>query len=378
MSPRRWLIVVLAGSIFASMGAQYRTQNFEVHAQNQEVAQQVGQWAEYYRKAKAIEWLGQEMPNWPRPCPLYVTVNMEGPSGATSFNFHPQGGVMDMKMEIQGPLDRLLASVLPHEITHTVFAHHFRRAVPRWADEGGSVLSEDDIERERHNTLVRSILNRTQQFRLRQLFSLKDYPGGNDKVMCLYAQGFSVSHYLVYISDRQTFLKFVGIGMAGNWDQAAQTCYGMNSVEKLEEAWLKHLRDTKGITIAQLAKNKEQGQLASNAGKDNSGTLVRLTAPPVQPLQPVPVVRGAMPGSTQPGQTFGSPQQQAKTGYLPDAIPGKSQPGQSWQMPAQQPTGVQRFEQQYAPIGVQLGAPQNQQPTQYIPPASSPVGFPRQ
>jgi hypothetical protein len=378
MSPRRWLIVVLAGSIFASMGAQYRTANFEVHAPSQEVAQQVGQWAEYYRKAKAIEWLGQEMPNWPRPCPLHVTVNMEGPSGATSFNFHPQGGVMDMKMEIQGPLDRLLASVLPHEITHTVFAYHFRRAVPRWADEGGSVLSEDDIERERHNTLVRSILNRTQQFRLRQLFALKDYPGGGDKVMCLYAQGFSVSHYLVYISDRQTFLKFVGIGMRGNWDQAVQTCYGMNTVEQLEDAWLKHLRDTKGITIAQLTKNKEQGKLTANPTKDNSGTLVRLTAPPVQPLQPVPVVRGAMPGSAQPGQTFGSAQQQAKTGYLPDAIPGKDQPRQSWQTPAQPPTGAPHFEQQYAPIPVQLGSPQNQQPIQYIPPASSPVGFPRQ
>src|SRR5207248_250559 len=104
------------------MGATTRTQNFEVHAPTPEIAQQAAQWAEYYRKAKAIEWLGQEMPPWPRPCPLYLTVNTQGPSGATSFSFHPQGGVMDMKMEIQGPLDRLLASVLPHEITHTVFA----------------------------------------------------------------------------------------------------------------------------------------------------------------------------------------------------------------------------------------------------------------
>jgi len=69
-----------------------------------------------------------------------------------------------MKMEIQGPLDRLLASVLPHEITHTVFAHHFRQPVPRWADEGGSVLSEDDLERERHDKLTRSILNQGSKF----------------------------------------------------------------------------------------------------------------------------------------------------------------------------------------------------------------------
>ena len=41
-------------------------------------------------------------------------------------------------------MERMLHSVLPHEMTHTVFAHHFRYPVPRWADEGGSVLSEDD------------------------------------------------------------------------------------------------------------------------------------------------------------------------------------------------------------------------------------------
>jgi len=174
MTPRRLLVVALVATVFASMGAQHRTTNFVVNAPNLEVAQQVGQWAEYYRKAKAVEWLGHEMPNWQKPCPLYVTVSMEGPKGATSFVFHPQGGVLDMKMEIEGPLDRLLASVLPHEITHTVFAHYFRQAVPRWADEGGSVLSEDDVERERHNKIVRGILNHSQQFRLRQLFTLKD------------------------------------------------------------------------------------------------------------------------------------------------------------------------------------------------------------
>ena len=83
---------------------------------------------------------------------------MEGPSGATSFQFG-QGQVLGMKMEIQGPLERLVRSVLPHEVTHTVFAYHFRQPVPRWADEGGAVLSEDDIERNRHDQLVRMILN---------------------------------------------------------------------------------------------------------------------------------------------------------------------------------------------------------------------------
>jgi hypothetical protein len=382
MALRRWSVVVLAASIFASMGAQYRTQNFVVTAPNAEIAQQVGQWAEYYRKAKALEWLGQEMPNWSRPCPLSVTVSMEGPSGATTFDFHPQGGVLDMKMEIRGPLDRLLASVLPHEITHTVFAHYFRRAVPRWADEGGSVLSEDDIERDRHDKLVRSILNRSQQFQMRQLFTMTDYPRGGDKVMCLYAEGFSVSQYLVYISDRQTFLRFVGMGMQSGWDRAAQTYYGQSNVEGLEANWLKFLRDTKGQSIAQLMQAKDHGQApvqvaaaqGANAPGAASGTLVRLTAPPVEPLQPVPVYRGAMPGADQQGQTFGNQPPQTKPGYLPEYNHNTPQQSGPSRAPASNPQGPQQY---YQPIGVQLGAPQFPQPSQSVPSWVPPVGYPQ-
>src|SRR5438105_1516135 len=121
------------------MGAASRTPNFVVEAGNAQVAELVGKWAEYYRKEKAMQWLGHEMPPWSEPCPLRVSVTTGGAGGATSFNF--MGGQVWQTMHIEGPLDRLIASVLPHEITHTVFAHHFRRPVPRWADEGGSVLS---------------------------------------------------------------------------------------------------------------------------------------------------------------------------------------------------------------------------------------------
>src|SRR5439155_21763425 len=102
--------------------------------------------------------------------------------------------------------DRLLASVLPHEVTHTVFAHYFRTPVPRWADEGGAVLSEDDIEKERHDKLVRQILNSGKAMPLRRLFALKEYPSD---VMVLYAEGFSVAQFLVEKSNRPTFLAFV-------------------------------------------------------------------------------------------------------------------------------------------------------------------------
>ena len=146
MAARKSLVLVLAAA-FASLGAEYRTPNFDVSAPTPEIAQQIGQYAEYYRKQKAMLWLGQEMPQWPEPIPLRVTILRNGSSGATEFGFD-RGYILSQRMHIEGPLDRLTASVLPHEVTHTVFAYYFRQPLPRWADEGGAVLSEDDIERQ--------------------------------------------------------------------------------------------------------------------------------------------------------------------------------------------------------------------------------------
>jgi hypothetical protein len=373
---RRYSPLLLVG-VLMSMGASHRTQNFVVHAPTAQVAQQVGQYAEHYRREKAIEWLGREMPNWPQPCPLHVTVTADRPSGATSFHFG-QGRVLDMKMQIQGPFDRLLASVLPHEITHTVFAHHFGCPVPRWADEGGSVLSEDQLERERHDRLTRKILNHGQQIPMRRLFSLKEYPR---EVMCLYAQGFSICDYLVRRSDRRTFLNFVGQGMNQGWDQAVASYYGHRNVEELEEAWLKHLRDTRKQP-AQPSEIIAQGQgrgenpVASAAGSANTQgssrgqTVVRLTVPPAQPIDPPPVARGAMPTPDQQGQLFGNPPPPPPP--PPGYARGVMNPG--WQVVTTPPIVVP-LPPAPPPPPVQLGAPQFVPAG--VPPRASPIGFPQ-
>lgn len=356
---RRFLPLLLVG-VVASMGASYRTQNFVVHAPTPQIAESLGKWAEYYRKEKAQLWLGKEMPPWPQPCPLIVQVSMEGPSGATSFNFG-QGQVLSQKMEIRGPLDRLIASVLPHEITHTVFAYYFRTPVPRWADEGGSVLSEDDLERDRHDKLVRSILNQGRQIPMRRLFSLREYPR---EVMCLYAQGYSISDYLVRRSDRQTFLKFIAAGMQGGWDGAAQSFYGHRNVEELEGAWLQHLKDTRRQPGVQLA-----GTVKTPAGTAPTGTasMVRTTAPPYEPS---PVVRGQSPTPGQMGQRFGDGPGMPIS--QPIVIP-YNPVGQGWQPVQATPAFTpQTYPAQQAPI--QLGAPQFETQSPF---PTQPAGFPR-
>ena len=324
MARRQTLLLLLL--VASSLGAEHRTQNFVVRAPTPEIARQVGEFAEQYRRQKALQWLGSEMPAWGQPCPLRVTVTPNGSGGATSFAFD-RGSILSQDMHIEGTLERLLSSVLPHEVTHTVFAYHFRQPVPRWADEGGSVLSEDELERSRHDRLVRQILNtRGRRIPLRRLFALKEYP--ND-VMALYAQGFSVSEFLVLRSSRPAFLNFVADGMKLGWDQAAKAHYGFGTVEQLEAAWIQFLQTPRGqrqdLIAARTATQGEQRGLAASPSSQH--IVVRQTVPPAQPLldTPRPIYRGAAPG---PEDTQGSqPYQPTSFGSRGDCPNGSCPPG---------------------------------------------------
>jgi hypothetical protein len=236
--------------------------NFEVTAPTVEIAQQVAQYAEKWRQAKAREWLGKEMPPWGQRCPIRVTVTPGGAGGATTFAFDG-GAILEQEMHVEGALERILNSVLPHEVTHTVFAYHFRQALPRWADEGGCVLSEDDAERRRHDQLVRQSLAKGRGYRLRVLFNMKDYPRSGEDVMTLYAQGYSVVRFLVEQSSKPAFLNFLNDGMRQGWDAALLRHYGYQRVEELEEAWLQWLRGGMRMTSDLLA--SQRGRLPPQA-----------------------------------------------------------------------------------------------------------------
>jgi hypothetical protein len=337
MATRPSVLLLLAGAFF-SVGAGWRTQNFVIDAPTQAMAQQAGQYAEQYRKEKAIQWLGREMPAWNEPCPLKISVTMNGSGGATSFVFD-RGAILSQDMHIEGSFERLMNSVLPHEITHTVFAYYYRQPVPRWADEGGSVLSEDDLERSRHDRLVREILNTPgRMIPLRRLFTLTNYPSD---VMVLYAEGYSVTNFLVGASNRPAFLQFIAQGMRGDWDGAVRAHYRFNSIEELEGAWLASLRATRGQPAGVLASRDPVGTGGGPA------VVARQTLPPAQPLPetPRPIYRGLSPGE---GDASFSTPSASRPGYLPDYAPQ----GRPYGPPAAAPLPAP------APPRVQLGVPQ--------------------
>jgi hypothetical protein len=204
-----------------------------VDAPDPRSAQAVAECAEQCRKSIAIAWLGKELPDWTDPCPIRVAITKGEAGGITTFDF-AKGRVISQIIKVEGRLDRILASALPHEVTHTIFAAYFGGPMPRWADEGASLLSEDQRELDRHEQFVADVLARKTELPLGQLFRMEEYPAD---LAGFYGQGYSVSRFLVEIGGRERFLEFVRDGGKAGWDQASRKHFGFADCRELDRAW---------------------------------------------------------------------------------------------------------------------------------------------
>lgn len=230
----RCFVLFLAS--FLSLGASYKTPNFITHAPTPEIAKQVGDAAEIYRKELAITWLGHELPKWYAPCPIKVKVGNYGAGGATTFSFD-RGQVFGWDMQIQGTLERILDSVLPHEVNHTIFACHFRRPLPRWADEGAATIVEHESEKKRQRLLNRQVMGTNKRIPLRRLLAMTEYPSEMQQVLTLYAEGYSLADFLLQTGGKKRYLMFLEDAHKNGWDEAIAKLYKYKSVEDLEQRW---------------------------------------------------------------------------------------------------------------------------------------------
>lgn len=229
--------------VVASLGciaASYRTTNFIVTAPSNELAKKIGDAAEVYRRDLAHQWLGRELPGWSSPCPITAQVAPNlGAGGATSFVFQ-DGQVGGWRMNIQGCETRILDSVLPHEVTHTIFATHFREPLPRWADEGACTTVEHPSEKKRHEAMLITFLQTRRGIAFSQMLAMKEYPAD---VLPLYAEGYSLSRYLIEQGGRRKFVNFIGDGLRDeNWMRALGSAYGVDNLAVLQNEWLEWVK----------------------------------------------------------------------------------------------------------------------------------------
>ena len=101
------------------------SQHFRVMSQDLEFAKHVAKMADVYRKHYAIHWLGHDLPSWSEKVPLVVNASPQLPaSGETKYTLMG-GTIRSIQMVVSGTQERILDSVLPHEMTHTILATHF-------------------------------------------------------------------------------------------------------------------------------------------------------------------------------------------------------------------------------------------------------------
>lgn len=217
-------------------GESARTQNFIVEAPTKQQAEEVANEAEKLRGSLAQEWLGTQFPNWTNPCPITAEIAPDlAAGGATTFVFD-RGEVFDWDMKIQGSEQRVLDSVLPHEVLHTVFASYFRHPLPRWADEGACSTMECESEQAKYHCMLLNYLgDQDKGIAFSTLLPMKEYP---HDVLPLYAEGFSLTSFLIERRGRNEFIQYVGDGLRDSWETATRVHYRFDSLQAMQDEWL--------------------------------------------------------------------------------------------------------------------------------------------
>ncbi|GIW95433.1 MAG: hypothetical protein KatS3mg110_3474 [Pirellulaceae bacterium] len=265
MDARKLTFLGAVGSLLF-LAASYRTENFLVSASDPEQARQVAQAAEHYRQQLATEWLGAELPRWEELCVVQAEIHPKlAAGGQTSFYFvggRPRG----WEMLVQGSLERVLDSVLPHEITHTILATHFGRPLPRWADEGAATTVEHWSERAKQQQwLVQFLSSRPSRgIPFNTMFRMREYPSD---ILPLYSQGYALTEFLVAQGGRRHFVDFLQQGMQKeDWAEATRAFYGYESLSELQTAWVEWVARGRPEPIPQdLAGKPRPGQRPSLA-----------------------------------------------------------------------------------------------------------------
>jgi hypothetical protein len=121
-----------------------------------------------------------------------------------------------------------------------ILASHFRRPVPRWADEGAASSVEHSSERAKHQKMLYQFLRTGRGIAFNRMLAMKEYPRD---IMPLYAQGHSLATFLIQHGGKRKFVNFLADGMnADQWSAAIKRHYGITDTGTLQNTWLAWVR----------------------------------------------------------------------------------------------------------------------------------------
>lgn len=216
-----------------AVGQCYRSGpgNFQVCGSDAATNAAVAEACEAARKTWAVRWFGREFPDWSAPAKITVKVRpMLGAGGSTAFAF-ARGEVFGWEGEWQGNREELIATVVPHEVTHMLFATWFRKPLPRWIDEGCAMLAEPEAGR----TNPRAGQIRWEP--LRQFLDRTQYPRD---IGSMYSQALLLSEWIVWQRGYRAMPALVERHFeTRDWDADFRALLGSDvaTIEPLVVAW---------------------------------------------------------------------------------------------------------------------------------------------
>lgn len=274
----------------AARAAVFETANFRIECYDAALARAVAEQAEACRTELWKYWLGTEPPDdWAYKCEVLVRVtNTEG-GGNTSMAFEA-GEVFGFEGTWSGKPERILDSVVPHEVTHTVLASHFRRPLPRAIDEGMCTAVEDDAARDLWRREVIDVLTRGRSIPLAQLLAMTEYPAD---FAALYAQGSSLVEFLLALGEPADLVRCAALAKTPQlWPAALRRVYGFEDLTHVQESWLAWLKSGRGHTTAGYERHAaNQCQLMPNGQMicpNQSGGWQSAPSQQFQVVQPAP------------------------------------------------------------------------------------------
>jgi Peptidase MA superfamily len=223
--------------------------NFRLwHQDSRARAEQVLRAAERARTRVSRKWFGAVAGPWEPRCELNLYPSAMAYQRATglparapgyALTQHEGERVISRRIDLRGDWPDLLATVLPHEVTHIVLSDQLgSQPLPSWANEGIAVLNEPPANIARHLRNLARHRDEGMLFSMQGLVESTDYPDRR-AMGAFYAQSISLVQLLVKERGPEAFTSFLRCTMRAGAGPALRRHYGM-TFDELERRWQQH------------------------------------------------------------------------------------------------------------------------------------------
>jgi hypothetical protein len=242
----------------------WETPNFRILHADDALAERVARVAEITRDEQVRHWHGASVSGaWSPRCDIYLypstalfrqmTGQAEDSPGFSTIGLNA-GRVVARRLNLRATEPKLLAAILPHEVTHVVLADLFTtQQIPRWADEGMAVLSEPRTEQDLRAQDLAEPLSSGRLFRIQDLMAM-DYPEGRFWAL-YYAQSVSLTRFLVSRGSPSQFVQFVKDSQRNGIEAELKRAYQIEGFADLQTRWLAHARGNASAVASSTREN---------------------------------------------------------------------------------------------------------------------------